>query len=119
MVSSLGASSSAVPIRNVEVVRFKGAKPGYCCDSCKRKNATSTLQNVTRLVHKTFTHPSLGWDAYLRLLRLWFGASAGQAAEDVPLGHLESHCDRGYPGDGCRETGDICLHVTEKLLQLF
>lgn len=46
-------------------------------------------------------------------------AAAGQSAEDVPLGHLQPHSDRGDPGDGCRETGDVCLHVTQQLLELF
>jgi len=41
------------------------------------------------------------------------GAPAGQSAEDVPLGHLQPNGDGGYPGDGCRETRHVGLHVTQ------
>lgn len=47
------------------------------------------------------------------------GAPAGQSAEDIPLGHLQPYSDRGYPGDGCRETRDVSLHVTQQFLELF
>lgn len=58
----------------------------------------------------------------VHLLCLWLclclWPSTSQPAQDVPLGHLESHGNRGYPGDGCRQAGDIRLHVAQQLLQL-
>lgn len=59
------------------------------------------------------------WSArHLHLLRdlvlgVDVGAPAGQSAEDVPLGHLQAHGDWRYPGDGCRETRHVSLHVTQ------
>lgn len=69
---------------------------------------------------------------YLNLIHVWiliFGiisvylslclrSSTGQSAQNVPFGHLEAHCHRRYPGNGCWEAVDISFHVTEKLLQL-
>lgn len=50
----------------------------------------------------------------------WRGltAAVGQSAEDVALRHLEAHSHRWDAGNGGWQTSHICLHVTQKLLQL-
>lgn len=45
-------------------------------------------------------------------------AAVGQAAEDVALRHLQAHCHRWDAGNRGRQTSHICLHVTQKFLQL-
>lgn len=44
--------------------------------------------------------------------------AVGQAAEDVAFRHLKAHCHRWDAGNRGRQTSHICLHVTQKLLQL-
>lgn len=50
--------------------------------------------------------------------RRGLAAAVGQAAQDVALRHLQAHCHGGDAGNRGRQTSHICLHVTQKLLQL-
>lgn len=50
--------------------------------------------------------------------RRGLAAAVGQAAQDVALRHLEAHSHGRDAGNGGRQASHICLHVTQKLLQL-